>query len=34
MPGVLADTFKAVVIGEQMVSKGRQGLEAANKVQV
>lgn len=34
MPGVPAEAYKALIMGEQMVSKGRQRAEAANKVQV
>ena len=29
-----AEAYKAVAVGEQMVSKGRQGSDAANRVQV
>ena len=34
MPGVPAEAYKAVIMGEQVVSKSRQGSEAANRVQV
>lgn len=33
MPGVPADCFKSVAVGQQAVSKGRQGTQALNKVQ-
>ena len=29
-----AEAYKAVAVGEQRVSKGRQGSDAANRVQV
>lgn len=34
MPGVPAEVYKTVIMGEQVVSKGRQGSDAANRVQV
>ena len=34
MPGLPPQAFKALVVGQQAVSKGRQGSEALNKVQV
>lgn len=33
MPGVPDEAYKAVIQGEQMVSKGRQASHAANRVQ-
>ena len=33
MPGVPEEAYKAVIQGEQMVSKGRQASHAANRVQ-
>ncbi|CAL8464048.1 g3583 [Coccomyxa elongata] len=34
IPGVPPDAYKAIVIGEQLVAKGRQATHAANRVQV
>lgn len=34
MPGLPPETFKALVVGQQAVAKGRQGSDALNKVQV
>lgn len=34
MPGLPPECFKVVVTGQQTVSKGRQGSQALNKVQV
>lgn len=34
MPGLPPECFKVVVVGQQAVSKGRQGSQALNKVQV
>ena len=34
VPGVLREAFRATGSGSQLVSKGRQGAEAANRVQV
>ena len=34
MPGVLREAYRAMGTGSQLVSKGRQGAEAANRVQV
>ncbi len=34
VPGVLREAYRAMGTGSQLVSKGRQGAEAANQVQV
>ena len=34
LPNLPADVYKGLAIGTQVVSKGRQGPEAANEVQV
>ncbi|BDA49170.1 probable ran guanine nucleotide release factor [Coccomyxa sp. Obi] len=34
MPGVPPEAYKAIVVGQQLVSKGRQASHAANRVQV
>eukprot|EP00887_Chlorella_sp_A99_P002888 scaffold6.g2888.t1 len=34
MPGVPAAAYKALAVGQQAVSKGRQGKQAVNKVQI
>ena len=33
-PGLPADCYKALVVGQQAAAKGRQGGSAVNKVQV